>query len=268
MSRHPLCNGKRYPSAGTFSPAGRIGAPVLCGLAALAFALPLAAQTAAVAGSLINRESRTPIEGAHVSIVGTGLDASSDAQGRFQLTGIPAGVRVIQVRAIGFAVGSWVVQLDEGQSFSQILELAPRALEVEGVTVTGREDATWRSERGFEERRQSGRGFFITREMIQQRNAQNITDLLRSVPGVISTCGGRGCIVRMSRSTTQCQPEYLLDGYPATFSTGPSFPIQQIRGVEVYRDRFETPPEFQRPNQQCGVIAIWTVEPGTALGRH
>ncbi|MFI5208694.1 MAG: carboxypeptidase-like regulatory domain-containing protein [Gemmatimonadales bacterium] len=241
---------------------------MLCGLAVAVFTVPLAAQTATVGGSLVNRESKTPVEGARISIIGTSLGASSDAEGRFQVTGVPAGVRVMQVHAIGFAVGSWVVQLDEGQAFHQTFELAPRALEVEGVTVAGREDDTWRSERGFEERRQRGLGFFVTREQILQRNAPTVAELLRTVPSVMNICNSRGCQTRLPSSKGPCSPEFFLDGYPATFSSGPNFPLSQIRGVEVYRDQFSVPSEFQRPNMTCGVIAIWTVEPGTPLGRH
>jgi hypothetical protein len=172
------------------------------------------------------------------------------------------------VHAIGFAVGSWVVQLDEGQSFRQTFELAPRAVEVEGVTVTGREADTWRSELGFEERRRQGQGYFVTREQILQRNAPTVAELLRTVPSVMNICNSRGCQIRLPSSSGPCSPEFFLDGYPATFSTGPNFPLAQIRGVEVYRDQFSVPAEFQRPNLRCGVIAIWTVEPGGHLGRY
>jgi hypothetical protein len=268
MSRHPLCNRIRSAPVRWFSAARWLGASLPGGLLALSVAVPAAAQTATVGGALVNQESRTPIEGARVSIVGTSLGASSDAQGRFQVAGVPAGVRVLQVHAIGFSVGSWVVQLDEGQNFHQTFELAPRTLEVEGVTVSGREEDTWRSERGFEERRRRGQGFFVTREQILQRNAPTVAELLRTVPSVLNICNSRGCQTRLPSSTGPCSPEFFLDGYPATFSTGPNFPLTQIRGVEVYRDQFSVPAEFQRPNLRCGVIAIWTIEPGTALGRH
>ena len=231
---------------------------------------PLASQVATVSGSLLNHDSRTPIVGAHVAVLGTGLGVNSDTAGRFELRGVPAGVRVLQARAVGYVVASWVVELGEGQILRQIFELAPRAIEVEAVTVTARDEGNnWRTEAGFEHRRLHGRGFFITRQQIQQRQAQNVSDLLRSVPGVMTTCRGRNCTVQMLRSTRQCSPEYFLDGYPATFATGASFPISPaaIRGVEIYRDEFEVPAEFQRSNLRCGVIAIWTIEPGTPLGR-
>jgi hypothetical protein len=58
-----------------------------------------------------------------------------------------------------------------------------------------------------------------------------------------------------------------LYGLTAYFATGLNFPINQIRGVEIYRDASEIPVEFLRPNMRCGVIAIWTIEPGDRLGR-
>jgi hypothetical protein len=239
-------------------------------LAVLAAAAARAAraQTATVAGSLVDRTSRIPVEGARVAVLGTGLGASTDSGGRFELVGVPSGVRVVQIRAIGYAVGSWMVELGEGQVLRQVFELEARAVQLDSVTVTAAAYTGWRSEAGFEERRGRRVGFFLSRQEIQQRHANTIGDLMRVVPGLMTTCRQNSCVVRMERGTQNCQPEYFLDGYPATFSTGPNFPITQIRGVEIYRDRFETPAEFQRPNLQCGVIAIWTVEPGTPLERR
>jgi len=240
----------------------------IAALAAAVIVQPLSAQTAVLAGSLVDRTSRLPVEGARVAVLGTGLGASTDPDGRFELANVPSGVRVLQFRAIGYAVGSWMVDLRDGQVLRQIFEIEARAIQLDSVTVTARENTGWRSESGFDERRAHHIGFFLSRQDIQQRQATTAADLMRVVPGLWTNCNPRGCIVRMQRGTRMCQPEYFLDGYPATFATGPNFPIQQIRGVEIYRDRFETPAEFQRPNLQCGVIAIWTVEPGTPLERR
>jgi hypothetical protein len=231
----------------------------------------LAAQNAnaTVGGLLVDRVSRSAVEGARVSILGTSLGASSDSGRRFTIAGVPPGVRVIQVRAIGYAVGSWMVELSEGQQVHQFFELEGRTLTVDSITVTQAAGGDgWRSEAGFDHRRHAGVGFFITRQDIQQRRAENLSDLIRVVPGVQTSCRGRNCVVLMPQSTRPCSPEYFLDGYPATFATGPSFPIQQIRGVEIYKSRFDVPAEFQRPNLTCGVIAIWTIEPGSRLENH
>lgn len=217
-----------------------------------------------IRGRLVDREQRHPIEGARIIVLGTALSAISDSAGRFVVDDVPPGVRVVQIRAIGYAVGSWMVELAEAQSVSHEFELEARPVQVAGVEAV-ETNTDWRSEAGFERRRAHGAGVFLTREEINQRRATNITDLLRTITGVVSACTPRGCVIRMARSTRQCMPEFFLDGFPATFATGPSFPINQIRGVEIYRSEFEVPGEFQLPNLRCGVIAIWTIQPGDRL---
>lgn len=239
------------------------------GLALMAPAVLEAQQApATIVGTLLNRDSRLPVEGARIAVLGTGLAVSSDATGRFRIGGVAAGVRVLQVRAVGFAIGSWLLQLDEGQVARHEFVMEPRVYELTGVAVTAAPSTNWRSEAAFERRRAQQPGFFISRNEIANRRPDTLADLLRGVPGVSTTCSNRACQVIMQRSTRRCSPEYFLDGHQATNATGASFPINQIRGVEVYRSEFETPVEFQRFNLNCGVIAIWTIDPGERFGRQ
>jgi hypothetical protein len=267
MGMPPTPSPRRHPR-----PGGPRRVTALALAALLAWSTRSAAQQApaSVDGTLLDRTSRTPVDGARIAILGFSLTAASDSAGRFVLVGLPPGVRVLQVRALGYATGSWLLQLAEGQQLVGEFELERREVPVAGVTIVGAAERGWRTEAGFEQRRHEGRGFFITREDIRGRRANTLTDLLRVVPGVMTTCRSGTCVVYMGRSTSQCRPEYFLDGYPATLSTGPNFPINVvgIRGVEVYRDPSEAPSEFQRPGIRCGIIAIWTIEPGEDLDRH
>ncbi len=227
-----------------------------------------AQQNGIVTGALVDRLTHRPVEGARVNILGTTLGTSSDSAGRFNVPGVPAGVRVIQVRAIGYVVSSWVVDLTEGQTLNQIFELEGRTVQMDSISVSAQMAESWRTEAGFEQRRARGGGWFITHDDILRRRAENLGELMRTVPGVMMTCRLRNCSVAMEEGAKPCQPEYFLDGFPASNSTGPSFPLTQIRGVEIYSSRFSVPSEFQRPNLQCGVIAIWTIDPGSKLGNH
>jgi hypothetical protein len=242
-------------------------------LSALALALPaglLAQSSATVGGVLVHREQRTPVEGARIAVLGTGQTASTDAEGRFVLSGIPSGVRVLQARAIGYAVTSWLLELRDGQSFRDTFDLEPSVVTMDTVLVRA-EQTNWRSEDAFERRRRRGVGFFITREDILRQRPNSVADLMRGVPGLVTSCrGNNNCVIQMvERSTRPCQPEFFLDGAPATNSTGPNFPLttSSTRGVEVYRNQFEAPVEFQKMGMRCGVIAIWTVDPGQPLGQ-
>ncbi len=241
---------------------------------AVALSMALAAQAAAqaparVGGVVLDGENRRPVAGVRVAVLGMSESATTDSAGRFELVRVTAGVRVLQARAIGYLVGSWLVDVSEGQTFRGTFELEPSAVAVEGVTVTADAATNWRSEAAFERRRADGNGVFIGREDIRRRRPATIADLMRGVPGLITTCTSRGCTILMGRSTRQCRPEYFLDGHPATFATGANFPINVtgIRGVEVYRSEFEVPSEFQKINLRCGIIAIWSIEPGEDLDR-
>jgi hypothetical protein len=240
---------------------GRAAALALAAWTA-ALAAPAAAQqpppTSAVRGVVLNRQTRAPVEGALARLSFTGKSATADSAGRFALTGLKPGVGLLQVRAVGYQVGSWAVRLAADMALSDTFELEPVTVRLSEVVVPGKPDEYWRSPAGFEARRRRGGGYFVTEEQIRQQQPLTLVEVLRTIPGVMTACNYNGCQVRMTRSSTPCSPEYFLDGYPATFATGPGFPIQGIRGIEVYPDVFSVPIQFQKIHLYCGVIAIWT----------
>jgi hypothetical protein len=236
--------------------------PVLAGgvcLSALA-ARPVDAQARPgdVTGVVVNAQSRGPIEGAVVTLRFTGRSARTDSAGGFQLRGVEPGAGLLQVRALGYRMLSRGIRLAEGETLADTLEMEPVAIELPEVLVEAPANNDWRSPAAFDRRRAKGGGYFITEEQIRQQHPNSLADLLRTIPGVTTACNYFGCHVWMNRTARACAPEYYLDGYPATFATGPNFPIQAIRGIEIYPDAFSAPIELQRLELRCGVIAIWT----------
>lgn len=214
--------------------------------------------TASIVGHLVDRQTHSPVEGAHVRLTWTGRSAIADSAGRFELKNLAPGMGLLQARAIGYRIGSWAVTLAEGSEVSDTFELDAVPVELSELLVPGEPNQDWRSPEAFERRRKRGGGYFVTEQMLEQQRPNSLVEVLRTVPSVQTSCNIRGCIVYMARSTRGCSPEYFLDGYPATLATGPEFPIQAIRGIEVYPDEFSVPVEFQRVNLRCGLIAIWT----------
>jgi len=109
---------------------------------------------------------------------------------------------------------------------------------------------------GFGERRASARGIYFTEAEIEQTNANRLSDILRSVPGVRLVCRYSGCRIRMSRS--ECQPDFFIDGLSANNSTSLEMPLIGVIGIEIYRTITETPVDFLRGANTCGTIVIWT----------
>jgi len=217
-----------------------------------------ATASAAIVGVVRNRETHAPVPGAVARLEWTGRSVAVDSDGRFELKGLLPGPGLLQIRAIGYRIGSWAVNLAESTVVSRTFDMeeVPIVLPELNATTTPVDD--WRSPQGFEQRRRKGDGYFITEEQIKQQQPLTLAEVLRTVPGVYTFCTSYGCRVLMLRSTPPCTPEYFLDGFPATLATGPDFPIQGIRGIEIYGDVFSTPNEFQRLGLRCGVIAIWT----------
>jgi hypothetical protein len=227
---------------------------LLAGL--VAAARPTGAQgTAALTGQILDRASGTPIAGASVVIFGSLLAVRSDTAGRFARTDLVPGTYVVQVRSLGYTPVSRIIELRERQTVALRLELEQIGITLTGVVIEG-ERYTPRGMRGFEERRQRGRGVYFTEAQIKEKGARQLSDVLRSVAGVREVCRRGVCRVRMARS--DCTPNFYVDGFPANNSTTLELPVIGIIAIEIYRTIAETPPDFLRGATGCGTIAIWT----------
>ncbi len=210
-------------------------------------------------GRIINRVTREPIAGARVALVGTRLALFTDSAGAFELRGLQTGRPLtFEARAVGYRMARFEINLPPGTPIDRVFDLDPLTLSLDTVSVATTPNNNWRSNEAFEVRRRRGIGYFITQEMIQERQANTVKDLLVVVPGVWTSCRAGVCDVQMLASGKNCIPEWFLDGHPATNAIGPDFTALRIRSIEVYRSIFEVPPEFQRSNLRCGVIALWT----------
>lgn len=232
---------------------------VLAALSCLPASRALAqGRTASITGMVVNRETREPVSGAIVRLAWTGRSAVVDSAGRFELKGLAPGAGLLQIRAIGYLIGSWAVKLAEDAAVSKTFEMDATPVVLPEMLVPTSPADNWRSPQGFEQRRQKGGGYFITEEQLKAQHPITLVEVLRTVPGVMTSCTYEHCYVLMARATPPCSPEYYLDGFPATNAMGPDFPIQSIRGIEIYGDVFSTPIEFQKNGLQCGIIALWT----------
>jgi hypothetical protein len=242
---------------------GRVTAALLCCLAATG-ALP-AQQGATLTGVVTDRTTGNRITGAQIVLLREGRTAASDSSGKYVLSGLAAGPSDFVVRARGFPARQLAVELKAGETTERLIELdstrtgrlaAAQVLPAVAVTAP----ATVVSYRlvGFERRRQTGRGQYLTEEEIIRSGAYNVVDAVKSMRGVLYECGGgRGCYVRMARAPMRCLPEFIVDDHMMN-DFGPLTPIRDVIGLEVYTGPAEVPGEYAGRNAGCGVIVIWT----------
>jgi hypothetical protein len=214
---------------------------------------------AGINGQVVDQQSRVPVRGANVHLIGTRLRTATDSAGRFTQASLGAGTYILEVRAIGYGVTSWVLRLAEGEMVDYLFEMEPLGVDLAPVVVEGRPGFFQRRMQEFEERRRAGRGIYITHDQIEASHAATMADLLRGVPGVRLNCRSGVCSAQMTRTAHGvCAADWVVDGMPASVSSTPHLPVVGIVAVEIYRSPSEAPAELLKADSQCGVIAIWT----------
>jgi len=68
----------------------------------------------------VNQQSRAPVSGATVNLIGTRLRTATDSAGRFSQSSLGAGTYILEVRAIGYGVTSWVLRLADGETVDYV----------------------------------------------------------------------------------------------------------------------------------------------------
>lgn len=172
-----------------------------------------------------------------------------------------------RVRRIGFAPARVMIFPACGVvAPSTIVTVDPVATRLSTVTVSAARRTFAGPLAAFYERRARGEGVFFTHAEMMQRNAQRLSDVLRTVNGVgeigmrpnssISRTTGR-------RVPERCYPLLVIDGMAQSTIgeiTTDQFDPRGLAGVEVYPDASRTPAEFLAlgNGSRCGTVVIWS----------
>ncbi|MBN1541421.1 carboxypeptidase-like regulatory domain-containing protein, partial [candidate division KSB1 bacterium] len=94
-------------------------------------------ETGSIAGRVVVQSTSSPLPAVNIIIKGTQLGAASDAEGRFEIPRVPAGIYNLEFRMIGYETRliNKVVVNPRRTTIRQV-ELIPTVLETEGVVVT------------------------------------------------------------------------------------------------------------------------------------
>ncbi len=221
-------------------------------------------------GSVLSRVTGHSIPSATISFDGSGTEeellwaGESDVDGGFQTDIFPLGTYEIRVGAASFTPVSHFLTLSRGGIVDVRVEMTEVDFDLAPVVAIARRQ-TKLELAGFYERRAHASGHFLTREDIVARSPIRASDLFRMIPGARVTEGrvGQGARVRLRGG---CTPTVVSDGLPVSrlSEIDQMFSVGSIEGIEVYHGALA--PTQYLANSTCGVIMVWSRDPGTTGG--
>ena len=208
-------------------------------------------------GTVIAAAGGKPLAGAQVSIVG-GPRVAADQSGEFILADAPMGTRMLEVRSLGYYPQRRRVDVVVGAAPIKIVLSTFRAV-LDTVRIRSRRLADVHDS-GFEERKRSGVGKYLTAEDIARRGSIFTSGIFRSIAGlrvVNDSIQMRGIF----QNADWCTPEFYIDGRYMFTQGGEELDAamlpKDIAAIEVYTET-NVPPQFSQGMGGCGAIVIWT----------
>ena len=238
---------------------------VLAGMAHGVLAIPASGQV--VRGQVTDVATEQPVVSARVAVRNDAdsllVEVVTQATGEFTLLGLPEGVLVVEVSALGYTASA-KRQIDyEGDPLFLAIELDPAPLEMEGIDVTVEAQDPFLRQGGYYQRKKVGHGHFLTPEQLNRMSITRPSDMFRRMPAVRVVGNGEPVMGRGPATFRECRPAVYQDGMliRPSHSRVPFndvvAPAVWIAAVEVYPGPATTPPQW-RGSAACGVIAIWT----------
>lgn len=165
-------------------------------------------------GRVVAERTGEPLPGVSVSVKDTKLGAFTDAQGRYRISGVPAGRRTLVIQCVGYEAQGREVVVRADAPVSVNFKLSEQAVRMPDVVVTATREGQSRAET-------PATVGILGREDIRRVRPTHPSELMRLVPGVwVSATGGEGHMTAIRHPlTTNPVYLYLEEGVP-TRSTG------------------------------------------------
>lgn len=90
-----------------------------------------------LAGRVVDAATQAPLSGAQVVVDGTTRRAATNAEGRFEITGVPAGTVTVRASTLGYGSATRQVAITAGQRAEVTIALSVQALQLDALVVTG-----------------------------------------------------------------------------------------------------------------------------------
>ena len=254
---------------------------------ALMLAYPSSAQE--ILGTVLDDSTSRPIVGAEVTVLDTlavsVTQAITDSAGRF-FVAVSPGTYAFRILRIGYTPTVTTVLTATGDIDEiTVVVRVPSTSALQGdepyalapVVVEAQPAARYLA--GYYRHQAAGGGTFAHREQFEQWNPRDVTDVLirmqtfsilpnphHGLPWPDGRIDMREHVIdvhgrRHSGGNAECPPAIFLDGTSMGNAQSidiNTLPLDAIEAVETYARPIQTPLEYVRPGNECGVVALWT----------
>jgi hypothetical protein len=256
---------------------------VLVGLTATLFASTGVAfgQNAPVPGSItgvVVDELGRPIVDADVHAFPGSVHARTDSTGHFILAKLGSDFYHVRARHLGFTSTEITTDLAKNGHVDLKFELKARPAMLDSVIIEADGKCPPVSYGGFNCRRRSGKGVYMTDDDIGDKGAIELGDIFDGVPGFRTemrfTPYGRRPVPVATRGN-RCL-NAVVNGRPVSLTNPLPRYANELIAIEIYSVPSEVPPEYQRyiwmgsarqssaiigratPDESCSVVVYWT----------
>lgn len=223
-------------------------------------------RTGRLIGQVHDAVTDDPVAAATVFVPDRLRVAETDRQGRFVLSGVPVGTQELNVRHLGYAPLSYVLEVSPGLTTEVEIGMVPDPVEMAPIVATATRSRRLEVQ-GFYERKLwsdvVGAGTFYTAEDIDRRRPVQISQMIADESGIRLQCGARRTDCRLVNSrlssgvTGACSLSFYVDGLPTRgVALDDMVKPSEIAGIEIYKGLGSGPAEF--PPSRCGLVAVWT----------
>lgn len=238
----------------------------------------VAQKTGVIAGTVVDTAGR-PIAGVDVVASAEHARTKTDSAGRFEIRDLESGQYAVRVRRIGYLPERMTADIDKGGKADLKIELKPRPAFLDSVFVVAQSGlCPERSYVGFICRRRKGKGVYLTDDDIFDKNAREIGDVFRGVPGFrieMRPSPWGQLPVPLSTKANLCL-NALVNGMPAASTNPIPRYADEMVAVEIYASPADAPPEYQRyvwgrqgrqtqsfndhggNGDRCSLVVYWT----------
>lgn len=208
-------------------------------------------------GTVVTTLGGRPVAGAEVGVI-DGPQTRTNDRGEWTLSDAPTGTRMLEVRALGYYPDRRRVDVVAGAPPVNVRLSTLRAV-LDTVKIVA---SRLRNDEGFERRRRSGMGSFVTEEDMKRFPVIQTSDFFSRLPGIRRDGPQAKILMRGAFGTDGwCEPAVFVNGHEMSFMTAEDIDDwirpNEVAGIEIYREG-TAPPEFHPGLRGCGSIVIWT----------